>query len=205
MWVLGVVGAIASGKTSLARMLGEMGARVVSGDQIGHRVLETPEVKKALVESFGRSVCASDGRVDRRKLAAIVFEREEDLRMLERLSHPLIVEGIRNEIEQARRSGSVPGVVVDAALLYEMGADELCDRVVFVETQPESLRIERLSAGHRLDKREAARRQSRQESLNYKKKKADYRVDNSKDIGYLNREAQRLWSLLNRLATTCNE
>src|SRR3990172_7090925 len=82
MWVLGIIGGIGSGKTTLARMLGELGAAVIRADEIGHCILERPEAKEALVRRFGRTVLTAQGAVDRARVARVVFDREADLRWL---------------------------------------------------------------------------------------------------------------------------
>ncbi|MEE9583974.1 MAG: dephospho-CoA kinase, partial [Candidatus Brocadiales bacterium] len=96
--VIGIMGGIASGKTTVAEMIGSIGARVIDADKIGHGLLKTPEVKGKLVRKWGKEILDERGTVDRSKLSRLVFSDAEALRELNNTLHPLILEAIRREI-----------------------------------------------------------------------------------------------------------
>ena len=108
-------------------MLAGQGLRLIDVDRVGHQVLREPAIRERVVASFGRSVLGMDGEVDRRALGRRVFRDRRALRALERIVHPPMVESVRADIA----SGSGP-VLVNAALLFRMGLDRLCDAVLCV-------------------------------------------------------------------------
>lgn len=124
--VVGVTGKYCAGKNAVSAILGERGYLLIDVDKLGHRALE--EQKERVVERFGRSILDAEGRIDRRALGRIVFGRPGELRALEGIIHPAMV-GMA--AEQAR---GAPGgrAVINAAILFQMGLDRLCDRVLWV-------------------------------------------------------------------------
>jgi len=78
-------------------MFGRLGAKVISADEVGHRVLEDPEVKEKLLEEFGRGILREDGRIDRRKLGRMVFGDREALRRLDAIVHPPLLRLLKEE------------------------------------------------------------------------------------------------------------
>jgi dephospho-CoA kinase len=125
------------GKSTVAGMFEELGARVIDVDRIGHEVLKDRSVKEELKKLFGEIIFNED-EIDRKKLAKIVFEDVEKLSTLERIVHPIIKEKVRRLIED-----STGVVVLDAALLKRIGLDKLCDVIVTVKCDEEKI-VERL-------------------------------------------------------------
>jgi len=171
--VIGLVGGIASGKTTVARLFAER-VRVahVDADVVAREVLREPAVAAALRTRFPGAIGA-DGSMDRTALADRVFGRPEELAALERLTHPRIRSGIEARIAAA----SGPWVLLDAALLQETGADSLCDVVVFVAC-PARTRRRRAARTRGWTAEEHARRERRQWPVARKRARADLVVDN---------------------------
>jgi dephospho-CoA kinase len=169
--VVGLAGGVGSGKSTVAAFFRKWGARVIDADAVGHRVLERPDVRARLAVLWGPGVLRN-GRVDRAALARAVFRSRADVERLNRLVHPVILREMRRRIREARG-----WVVLDAALLFEAGADSLCDRVVFVRA-PRSLRARR-TAARGWTKEELRRRERFQWPPSYKEKKAHYVIDNT--------------------------
>jgi dephospho-CoA kinase len=111
----------------VAAVLAGQGLRLIDVDRVGHQVLREPAIRERVVATYGRSVLGKDGEVDRRALGRRVFRDRRALRALERIVHPPMVERVRADIA----SGSGP-VLVNAALLFRMGLDRLCDAVLCV-------------------------------------------------------------------------
>jgi len=115
--VLGIQGGPASGKSRLAGLLAERGARVIDADRIGHEVLQRPQVKQALTEAFGREILSRCGAIDRARLAEAAFADEQQLRRLNDIVHPPLLEEIRRRVEGLKEGGDARPIVLDAALL----------------------------------------------------------------------------------------
>ena len=174
--VIGLVGGIASGKSTVAKLLAACHPGVVvDADAIARRVLDRPAIRKAVARCFpgtGRR----DEKIDREKLAAVVFSDPTALRRLEAILHPPVRRGILRSIERAGRGR----VYLDAALLQENGLDALCDAVVYVAC-PARVRRARTRRNRGWSEAEHRRREANQWSCARKRAQADHVVDNSGD------------------------
>ncbi|MCH7999079.1 MAG: dephospho-CoA kinase [Chloroflexi bacterium] len=137
MYVIGLTGGIGSGKSTVAQMLEGEGAAVLSADAVGHEVyLPDKPAWREVVEAFGRRIVAQDGAIDRKKLGAIVFSDPEQLRRLNAITHPRMKEMMRQKLEEERTRGARV-VVLEAALLFDAGWDDLTDEVWVTMAPPE--------------------------------------------------------------------
>ena len=198
--VLGLVGGIGSGKSALARCVAaRRPVVVVDGDRAGHAVLSDPAVKDELRASFGDGIFTSDGAVDRRRLAQLVFgpsqHHREARSELERIVHPRIRHDLLQQINDARSDGCAQNILLDAAVLFEAGWNDLCDAIAFVEV-PEAIRRERVRLTRGWTADDLANREASQKPLESKRAAADYVVDNSAS---LRDAAAQLESILDRL------
>jgi len=179
--VVGLLGAVAAGKSTVARIMVEAGAQLVDADVIAHEVLARPEVKRSLERSFGRGVFTPEGRVDRAKLARVVFgpdaEGREQRERLNAIVHPPVLEEIAKQVREAR-GREVALVVLDAPLLMEKGLERHCDMLVFVEAS-EALRAERAQKERDWAGAEVSRRDAAQIPAPAKKQKADLVIQNA--------------------------
>ena len=198
VFVVGLTGGIGSGKTTVATMLAARGAHVVDCDALGRLVAEpTGRAYPAIVARFGPGVVASDGRIDRPALAAIVFNDARSLADLNAITHPAI------DAEILARLRELPDdaiVVLDMAVLTEstLGAG-IYEHVVVVEADPEG-RVARL-LGRGLTETDARARMASQASDAQRRAIADVVVRNSGDLAELEREVSALWSTLRAKAT----
>src|SRR5262245_27934237 len=176
--VIGLVGGIGSGKSQVAALLAERGARVVSGDELAHEALRRPEVREQVVARWGAQLLDPDGQINRKRLAAIVFADPAELKALEALVHPRVRQSIHEAVERARRDPEVSLVVVDAAILLEAGWHDLCDRLVYVDAPPE-VRRARVTGKRGWSAEDLQRRESAQLALTEKRVRADHVVENS--------------------------
>ncbi len=190
--VIGLIGGIGSGKSQVARVLAEeTGAKIISGDALGHEALKQPEVRDQVVRRWGASVLDANGEVDRRKLGGIVFADSTELTALEALVHPWIKRRIGEEVEAFRKDPSVPLIVLDAAILLEAGWNGVCDALVFVDV-PRDLRLRRIARHRGWTEEEVEARESAQLSLSEKAGRADCSLDNSGTVEDLRREVRSL-------------
>lgn len=134
---VGLTGGIGAGKSTALAIFGEMGALTMSADALVHGLYQQPETVALIAGRFGADVVDSEGHVDRGRLAEAVRGRRRELRWLEELTHPLVVE------EMARRMNEAPDgsvVVCEVPLLFEAGFEALFDLIVTVEAGPETRR-----------------------------------------------------------------
>lgn len=165
MILVGLSGKIGSGKSTVARRLGELGARVIDADAIAHEVLEEADAKAAIVSRFGPDMLGADGRVRRRVLAERVFgptpSHTAALRDLEAIVHPRVHHRIDQALDDVRAGERKPGgretvVVLDVPLLVRAGWAQVCDVVVRLECD-EAVRRERLARRNVSPEQQAAR------------------------------------------------
>ena len=193
--VVGLTGGIGSGKSTVASMLGALGAFVVDCDGLGRQVIEPHGRAYAkVIERFGSGIVRDDGQIDRAALAAIVFRDEKELAALNAISHPAI------DAEIAERIADASGdqiVVLDMAVLVEtdLGAGQY-DTVVVVEA-PLDVRLARL-AQRGMAEDDARARIASQATDNQRREVADFIVDNAGDIDTLREEVADLWDALTR-------
>jgi dephospho-CoA kinase len=188
---VGLSGGIGSGKSTVARALARRGAIVIDADAIAREVVEPGQPGlAAVVERFGPEVLDADGRLDRPKLAALVFDDATARADLNAIVHPRVA------VETARRMAAAPSdaiVVIDVPLLVE-AARSGYDVVVIVEA-PEAVRLERLiTRGMSPD--DARRRMAAQASDADRRKVADVILDNAGSEDDLERQIDALWAQL---------
>jgi dephospho-CoA kinase len=196
MIVVGVTGGIGAGKTTVARLLGERGARVLDADRVVRQLYATGDLPGEIAERFGREVLAPDGSVDRARLAEVVFSDAAARLDLERIVHPAVRAHILGRLEEWRREGYVGLAVIDAALLVEVEAPYPLDALVVV-TAPDDLRLERLRR-RGVPEAEARRRMAVQASDERKTARADHVVVNDGDLEDL---AERVTGLVAALGS----
>jgi len=189
--VIGLLGGVAAGKTTVAEMLARLGAAVVSADRLGHAALARPGVRRRIVARWGKGVLDNSGRVDRRLLAARVFGCPGELAALEAITHPAILAGLGRAVGAARRAGA-PAIVLDAPLLMETGLEAVCDVLVFVDC-PRAARLARAAAERGWDRAELARREGCQRPLKAKRARAHYIIRNNGRVEATFQQVKELW------------
>jgi len=182
MKIVGIIGGIGSGKSTVSALFRQWGASVISADEIGHQVLRLLEVKKAAQQRWGLTIFGDDGEIDRRKLATIVFADERELAHLKSLTHPLITEEVRRQQKEYEQSG-VQLCLLDAPLLLESGLDHLVDRMIFVSA-PMKERWNRVK-NRGWSETEWKQREAAQFSVDEKARRAHVILDNSGDVDHL--------------------
>ncbi|MCC6712687.1 MAG: dephospho-CoA kinase [Candidatus Dadabacteria bacterium] len=193
MKVLGLTGNIASGKSTVARMLERSGARIIDADLIAREVVEPEKPAWAdIVRKFGPGVLGADGTVDRRRLGEIVFADEGKRKLLMDITHPRIKEAVRERLSGYREENA-PVVVIEAALIVESGGlREFLDGLIVVTADEES-QIERLMNRSAHTREEALARIGSQMPAGEKALHADYIIDNSGTEEETEAEVKKLW------------
>jgi dephospho-CoA kinase len=181
--VIGLTGAMGSGKSTVSAYLREKGVRVIDADEISRDLTRTGQPDyEAIVREFGREFLSDDGGLDRRALGKSVFADPGSLMRLEGILHPLIIRRMKDELERAEGT-----VVIDAPLLYKAGLDALCGEVWVVCALPET-RIERILARDGITEEEARARLGSQLSPGEMEEKADVVLKNGGSLEDLHKQ-----------------
>jgi dephospho-CoA kinase len=194
MKVIGIVGGVASGKSTVAREFARQGAVVLDADEAAHRALQEADVKTALVKRWGEGILSADGRVDRSAVAANVFGHDTaavERRFLEGLIHPRVRQDLEGQMQRLAGKG-VAAVVLDIPLLVEVGWEDMCDVVYFVNA-PHRERVRRAQErGWSED--ELIRREAAQASMNQKRQAADRVIANDGSLEDLRQQVAAAWA-----------
>jgi dephospho-CoA kinase len=201
MLLVGLTGNIASGKSTVARLLAEHGATIIDADLLARRAVDpgTPAYAR-IVERWGRMVLSPDDYIDRAALRGIVFGDQEQLEELNGIVHPE-VERMRDEMVELARARGDRIVVCDIPLLFEKHMADRFDVIVLVDA-PRPLRLERLVRERGLRETEAMDMIAAQMPAELKRARADLVIDNERSLSALARRVGDVWEELQRLAET---
>jgi dephospho-CoA kinase len=194
MKVIGLTGGIGSGKSTVSRFLGELGAVIIDVDKVGHDDLKNPEIRQEIIAAFGERVLTPAGDIDRSRLGNIVFGDAEALERLNRIMHPRMHDMIKAQLEDYRKRG-VAVVVLEAPLLVEAGGTSMVDEV-WVMVSPETTVLKRLRERSGLSESETLARIHSQISSEERVKHADVIIDNDGSLGELKAKVEGLWRRL---------
>jgi dephospho-CoA kinase len=176
---VGLTGNIASGKSHTASLFAELGAHIIDADRVVHELLTCgTKTYSKIVEAFGAQILDQNMKIDRRRLAQIIFFDEEQRMLLNRLTHPEIHGEIQRRICDLQQQSSSGIIIVDAALMVETGGYRRCHRLVVVTCDP-VLQLARLMSRDALTEKEARARIASQMPIEEKIKLADYTIDTS--------------------------
>ena len=191
---IGLTGGIGSGKSEASGILRELGALVIDADIVGHETYRNGQPAwDEIVEAFGDEVVGSDGEIDRRELGKIVFDDPGSLKRLTDIVWPKIREGLKDRMAGERDGGDTEVLVVEAAVLFEAGWENLFDEI-WVVTAPEKDVLKRLER-QRNQKPEQTRARVRAQITNEEReKRADVMVRNDEDRAALAATVKQLWT-----------
>ncbi|MGG0914086.1 dephospho-CoA kinase [Bacillus velezensis] len=192
--VIGLTGGIASGKSTVARMLIDKKITVIDADVIAKQAVEKGmPAYGQIVEAFGKDdILLGNGDIDRKKLGSIVFTDEQKRLKLNQIVHPAVrAEMLKQRDEAVARKEQF--VVLDIPLLYESGLDYLVGKVLVV-TVPADIQLKRLMERNSLTEEEAMSRITSQMPLADKTKKADAIIDNSGSLEYTKHQLEEVLS-----------
>ncbi len=202
MVIIGLVGGVASGKSSVAAMFQKCAANqdgstvpIIDADAIGHRVLRERAVIASAVDRWGDRVVTPDGAIDRQQIARIVFgaNRPADLDFWQRVTHPRIGQKIQDEIDHYRQVIPRPiALILDAALLFEAGWDRACDQVIFVDA-PKNVRKKR-ARDRGWSAAQFAAREAAQIPVDQKRARCQLVIDNSGMMEQTYKRVLEVWN-----------
>ena len=189
--VIGVVGGIGAGKSTVAAAFARRGGYVINADALGHQALARPDVARQLAARWGDRVLNPDGTPNRRAVAGIVFHDPAERKALEGVVFPYIEAAVREEIAKGAADPAVRFVVLDAAVMLEAGWTGVCDKVVYVDA-PREVRLARLAARSGWTPDQVAAREAAQMPADEKKARADAVVTNAGTAAELQDQVDRL-------------
>ncbi|WP_148785822.1 dephospho-CoA kinase [Campylobacter concisus] len=182
-----ITGSIASGKSTVVNLLKERGFSVIDADLIAHEQLEI--CKREIIEVFGEQILDEAGKIDRKKLGAIVFREPKKLKNLEQILHPKIKAEILSKALQLERLGQV--YFVDIPLFFEKKERYAEFKNVAVIYAPKELLLSRLMSRNALSLEDAKARVELQMDIEQKREMAKFVIDNSNDRENLELELEK--------------
>lgn len=188
-FLIGLTGNIATGKSTVARMMADLGATAIDADRVAHDVMQAGgTVHAAVIETFGSEVVEPDGEIDRARLGSIVFDDPDALARLEELVHPATL------VEVARRVAAAPArvVVVEAIKLIESGMADAYDSLWVTTCSPEE-QVRRLMSDRSLTRNEAKQRVQAQPPQEVKIRRADVVIDTGGTMSDTKAQVAEAW------------
>ena len=196
MLKIGLTGGIGSGKSSVSQHFKKWGAHIFDADTVAKNILNNNEIaQNEVISEFGTDVLGANGKIDKSKLSRIVFQDEDNQLTLNTIIHPYVFTEIDKDFDLTLSKGENDIFVVDAALIYESGADTHMDYVIVV-TSHLGLRIERVLARGDLSRDEFLKRVELQWSDEEKIQMADFIILNNSSEDNLLEEAKKTYDLL---------
>jgi dephospho-CoA kinase len=191
--IIGLTGGIAAGKSESAKYFEELGAYSIDADAISRELTAKgmPALTE-LVKIFGQDILCSNGNLNRKKLANIIFSDKELKLKLEKVLHGYIISGINEIISHKINKYNI---IINAPLLFEVGLDRICDKIVVVWV-PYDIEAKRLALRDNLNAEEIKKRIDSQMPIEEKVKLADFMIDNSGSKKDLKKKITGLYKLL---------
>jgi dephospho-CoA kinase len=172
--IIGLTGGIGSGKSTVAHYIASKGIPVYIADEEAKKLMELPEVITSVQAIFEENVLDEYAKLDRKKIAALVFNSPTQLTQLNSIVHPLVK---NHFIEWLKIHSNAPFVIKEVAILFETGGDKACDKVILV-TAPEEIRIERAMKRDNVSKETIVSRMNNQLPESEKIIKSDFIIHN---------------------------
>jgi dephospho-CoA kinase len=193
--IIGLTGGIASGKSTISKILNDIKIKVIDADIVAREVMDSKEVIKKVSDKFGEVVLDKNNSLDRKKLRELVFSSKERVKLLNSIVHPLVIKRFQEERVRSIETGEI--VVFDIPLLFEAKMEGLCDKiiVVFVDRETQIKRVMMRDG----DTREGAENiLKNQMPLEEKLKNADIKIKNEGTVEFLDQTVKKIFSKLEK-------
>jgi len=195
MYLIGLTGNIATGKTTVCNILRKLGAHIIDADVLVHRLLAKDTfVYHEVIGAFGPAILTRSGEIDRSHLGRLVFGNAQALRVLEAIIHPSVDVLVQQEIAAAKANV----VVVDAVKLLESGLGRRCN-AIWVVTATEDKQFARLTRQRGMSAQDARQRIRAQSPQEEKVRQADVVIDNSGTVKQTEAQVRRAWAGIARI------
>ena len=193
--IIGILGGVGSGKSTVADEFAKLGCKVIDADKIAHELLDKKTVQDKMAALFGKNILDSSGKIDRKKLADIVFADADKLSSLNKIVHPFVLGRAEELIKRYNRQNQVKAIVLDMPLLVEVGWAKRCDKLIFVDCERQ-LRIDRAKKLGIFGENQLKIRENFQISLDNKANIADNMIDNNPDLSGLAKQVADIFSYI---------
>jgi len=195
--IVGILGGIGSGKSTVAAEFAKLGCAVINADKIAHELLLDEDVKRQLIDAFGEGIFGKNGLISHAKLADTIFSSDKNVARINDIIHPLVFDRTNNLIEQYKRQEKAQLIVLDAPLLVEAGRAQMCDKLVFIDCDPK-IRAQRAEKKGLGGEKHLKKREKFQISLDTKAKLAHYTIYNNSGLSDLADQVVCIFSTLTR-------
>jgi len=193
MYIIGLTGGIASGKSTVSTMLAELGAYVIDVDEIAKAVVMPDQPAwQGIVAHFGKDILLADGTINRVLLGERIFTDKGQRQCLENITHPFITAKVQENISQVKETG-VKLVVLDVPLLFEAKWQGKVNEIWVVYVRAE-VQVSRLMARNRLTSEQAKARIASQMNLEEKARRADVLIDNNSALEQTREQVEMAWA-----------
>jgi dephospho-CoA kinase len=197
--VIGITGNIGSGKTKIANLFREFNFEIIELDKLAHNFYKEKKFKKKVIKIFGDKILGNNNEIDRNKLRRLVFSSENNLNKLNKLVHPKLKEELKLKLKKLKKEKN-NGIIIDAALIYELKIENLCNYVIVVATN-RFFSFLRLFFSRGLSYKEFNSIYNSQMSIKEKMKRADFVIRNNL-IWFLNKSIVK--SKINKIIKKLN-
>ena len=198
MLIVALTGGIATGKSVVAKVLRQKGCFVQNADLIAHQLLSPGgQVWSQLVDHFGKSILKEDSSVDRQKLAEIIFGNKEERVYLNHLTHPKVLEEVRQTINRLNKTSSHDIYVTEAALVIEAGYHEFYDRIILTHCSPD-IQVERLCQRDGITREQALKKIRSQMPDEQKFPLVHYHIDTSGSLAETIEQTEQIYLCLHQ-------
>lgn len=191
--IVGIVGGIGSGKSTVAAEFAKLGCAVIDADALVHGFLEESSVQEGIAKALGISLAGKSTPSKRQKIARLVFGNPDNLAKLNSILHPRVLEKTEELIGKYSQMEGIPAIILDMPLLIEVGWASNCDRIIFVDCPPD-LRYQRIRKKGRQSIEDIKMRENFQISLDKKRIQADTTISNNSDYTTLVRQVIKIFS-----------
>ena len=194
--IIGITGSIGSGKTTVSNLFKKHGFYVINADEIAHKMIKKNSgAYKEIIKTFGNKILDENKNIERKELGDVVFNDEKKLKKLNSITHPIIINEIKNRIIKIQKKyENKAGIVIDAPLLLETGTRGLVDKIVIMKSGKNSI-LKRL--GKKYTKEKIEKILKAQIPLEEKLKHADFVIDNNGGLRHLEEQVKNIIEKLN--------
>lgn len=173
--IIGLTGGIGSGKSTIAHFFVELGVPVYIADSEAKKIMDYPEIIQEVQAIFDENVTGENGKLDRKKIASVVFNNPEKLKQLNTVIHPKVNEDFKNWLEKHKNH---PYIIKEVAIIFETNSEKQFDKIILV-TAPEKTRIERVMKRDNISEEAVLERMKNQLPDSEKREKSDFIIINT--------------------------
>jgi len=191
--IIGILGGIGSGKSTVANEFEKLGCAVISADQLAAELLDDKKIKSAIIRTFGRDVLDEENNINRVKVSEIVFFSQKNVEKMNAILHPPILRQTNLLIDKYNQTEDIKAIILDMPLLVEVGWQNKCDYLIFVSSS-EMEKNHRIRKNYPKNTENIKKREKFKISLDKKADIAHYIIDNNSDLKTLAEQVARIFS-----------